>query len=132
MAEALRLAAEPDRAGEHLPLLAFADDDVSIKVLQSIAVDLGQLRQPWRTQINAILTEATLTVPAEDWMRRGGKLRYYRWAQRRWQERPFPSTDRRWRRRWASRISAPTASTPSLIAISPLTFFMRPRWLASI
>ncbi len=42
MAEALRLAAEPDRAGEHLPLLAFADDDVSIKVLQSIAVDLGQ------------------------------------------------------------------------------------------
>lgn len=42
MAEALRLAAEPDTAAEHQPLLAFAKDDVSIKVLQSIATDFGQ------------------------------------------------------------------------------------------
>ncbi|MEX0922653.1 MAG: hypothetical protein WD489_01675 [Rhodovibrionaceae bacterium] len=42
MAEALRLAAESDPAAEHLPILAYAGDDVSLKVLQSVATDFGQ------------------------------------------------------------------------------------------
>ena len=42
-------------------------------VSEGIAADLSQLRQPWRAQIGAILDEATLKVPTENWTRRGGK-----------------------------------------------------------
>ena len=52
----------------------FEGDAVDEALLsEGIAADLGQLRQPWRSQIDAILAEATLTMPAEHWMRRGGK-----------------------------------------------------------
>lgn len=42
MADALRLAPEPDPFNEHVPVVAYATDDVSVKVLQAVAADFGQ------------------------------------------------------------------------------------------
>ena len=42
MAEALSLAADPEQLNEHVALYAFASDDVSLKVLQSVGMDFGQ------------------------------------------------------------------------------------------
>ena len=42
MAEALRVAPEPDPFNEHQSVVAYATDDVSLKVLQAVATDFGQ------------------------------------------------------------------------------------------
>ena len=48
MAEALRLAADPDQFNSQLPVVAYATDDVSLKVLQSIATAFGQSQEAIR------------------------------------------------------------------------------------
>jgi ring-1,2-phenylacetyl-CoA epoxidase subunit PaaC len=40
---------------------------------EGIGCDLSALAPPWREQIGAILAEATLAVPGEAWMQRGGR-----------------------------------------------------------
>lgn len=50
-----------------------ADGVEEALVAESVAPDPGPLRQPWREQMEAILAEATLQIPGEQWMRRGGK-----------------------------------------------------------
>jgi ring-1,2-phenylacetyl-CoA epoxidase subunit PaaC len=42
-------------------------------VEQGIGCDLRALRDPWLDQVSKTLTEATLKLPAECWMQRGGK-----------------------------------------------------------
>jgi ring-1,2-phenylacetyl-CoA epoxidase subunit PaaC len=38
-----------------------------------LAPDLDQLRPLWQQKVHDVLTEATLTVPTNDWMQKGGK-----------------------------------------------------------
>jgi ring-1,2-phenylacetyl-CoA epoxidase subunit PaaC len=38
-----------------------------------IGADLAALHAPWRTHVERVLTDATLTVPADGWMHAGGK-----------------------------------------------------------
>ncbi|MEL6635141.1 MAG: 1,2-phenylacetyl-CoA epoxidase subunit PaaC [Bacteroidota bacterium] len=38
-----------------------------------IAVDLGRLQQHWQQRVREILTAATLDIPTETWMQKGGK-----------------------------------------------------------
>ena len=40
---------------------------------QRVAFDPANLRQPWLDHVKGILDEATLVLPAEAWMQRGGK-----------------------------------------------------------
>ncbi|MEH6470294.1 MAG: 1,2-phenylacetyl-CoA epoxidase subunit PaaC [Halopseudomonas sp.] len=42
-----------------------------------IGVDVTVLRDAWHAQVSAILTEATLTVPEDDWKVRGGREGYH-------------------------------------------------------
>ena len=56
----------------------FAADAVDSTLAESgVAGDVRALRDPWLAQVNALLAEATLTVPATQWMQgsrgRGGK-----------------------------------------------------------
>jgi ring-1,2-phenylacetyl-CoA epoxidase subunit PaaC len=52
----------------------FAADAVDLALIDSgIAADAGALRDPWLTAVRAVLGEATLTLPAGEWMQRGGK-----------------------------------------------------------
>lgn len=52
----------------------FEMDDIDRALLaEGIAVDLAALREPWLRLVHDTLQEATLTVPEESWMRRGGK-----------------------------------------------------------
>ena len=47
--------------------------DAVDETLQGIAADLSRLQPLWQQQLHAILDEATLTLPQENWTRRGGK-----------------------------------------------------------
>jgi ring-1,2-phenylacetyl-CoA epoxidase subunit PaaC len=40
---------------------------------QRVAFDSANLRQPWLDHVKGVLDEATLVLPAEAWMQRGGK-----------------------------------------------------------
>jgi ring-1,2-phenylacetyl-CoA epoxidase subunit PaaC len=52
----------------------FEMDAVDIEMMdQQIACDLRALRDPWLNQVSKTLEEATLEVPADCWMQRGGK-----------------------------------------------------------
>jgi len=52
----------------------FEPDAVDEALLtEGIAADLAQIQPNWWAQINAILDEATLKIPTENWTRRGGK-----------------------------------------------------------
>jgi ring-1,2-phenylacetyl-CoA epoxidase subunit PaaC len=42
-------------------------------VEQRIGCDLRMLHDPWLSQVSKTLKEATLKLPAECWMQRGGK-----------------------------------------------------------
>jgi ring-1,2-phenylacetyl-CoA epoxidase subunit PaaC len=42
-------------------------------VARGIGVDLSAIRQPWHAQIEKVLNEATLDMPADGWMQEGGK-----------------------------------------------------------
>ena len=52
----------------------FAPDAVEIELIDAgIAVDVRTLAAPWRQHVDAVLTEATLTTPADTFMQQGGK-----------------------------------------------------------
>ncbi len=42
-----------------------------------IGVDVSQLREPWLKQVSAIVGEATLQLPADDWKVNGGRNGYH-------------------------------------------------------
>ena len=52
----------------------FAPDEAELALARAgIACDGATLLPAWREAISAVLTEATLTVPAATWMQRGGR-----------------------------------------------------------
>ncbi|MEQ5800543.1 1,2-phenylacetyl-CoA epoxidase subunit PaaC [Halomonas sp. H10-9-1] len=55
------------------------DMDETEKLLadNGIGVDTTQLREEWLKQVNAILSEATLSVPEDGWAVRGGRIGYH-------------------------------------------------------
>jgi ring-1,2-phenylacetyl-CoA epoxidase subunit PaaC len=42
-------------------------------VAAGLAPDAAAMLEPWRTQVTDVLRRATLTVPADGWMQRGGR-----------------------------------------------------------
>jgi ring-1,2-phenylacetyl-CoA epoxidase subunit PaaC len=52
----------------------FEMDGVDIEMMEEqIACDLRALRDPWLNRVSQTLEQATLKVPADCWMQRGGK-----------------------------------------------------------
>ena len=52
----------------------FASDDIELAlVADGVAADPGALMPAWRDRVAAVLELATLTMPSETWMQRGGK-----------------------------------------------------------
>jgi ring-1,2-phenylacetyl-CoA epoxidase subunit PaaC len=52
----------------------FMADDVDREVASSgLGVDPSTLAEPWRAQVESVLREATLTIPAAGYMQRGGR-----------------------------------------------------------
>jgi ring-1,2-phenylacetyl-CoA epoxidase subunit PaaC len=52
----------------------FDADEVEVALTgEGIACDVRALEAPWREVIGAVLADATLAVPADGWMQRGGK-----------------------------------------------------------
>ncbi|MDI7862788.1 phenylacetate-CoA oxygenase subunit PaaC [Rhizobiaceae bacterium n13] len=50
-----------------------ADESEKGLVAEGIAADLSSLRDQWRTNVKAVLDEATLTMPQDGWMQKGGR-----------------------------------------------------------
>ncbi|HEY5718112.1 MAG TPA: 1,2-phenylacetyl-CoA epoxidase subunit PaaC, partial [Motiliproteus sp.] len=42
-----------------------------------IGVDVSQLRSAWHAEVSAVLNEATLSVPVDDWKVSGGRVGYH-------------------------------------------------------
>jgi len=63
-----------------------------------IACDPRSLAAPWREEVSAVLSEATLTLPAEAWMQSGGKRGVHTeqlghlLAEMQWLQRAYPGT----------------------------------------
>jgi ring-1,2-phenylacetyl-CoA epoxidase subunit PaaC len=56
----------------------FVVDDVERGLIEAgIAVDPASLRPRWLTTISNVLGEATLTVPQNDWMQKGGRVGHH-------------------------------------------------------
>ena len=53
------------------------DETEQLLVNEGIAVDVASLRDAWLQRVSDILTEATLTVPEDDWAVRGGRTGYH-------------------------------------------------------
>lgn len=52
----------------------FAMDDIDRRLAAlGIGVDLESLREPWNRTVDEVLSEATLTRPADGWMQSGGR-----------------------------------------------------------
>jgi ring-1,2-phenylacetyl-CoA epoxidase subunit PaaC len=52
----------------------FMADDVDRHIAaQGIGPDPSTLYEAWKNNVVSVLAEATLTVPADGWMQRGGK-----------------------------------------------------------
>jgi len=52
----------------------FAVDDSRARLIDAgIAVDPASLQPQWLKTISGIVSEATLTLPANDWMQQGGR-----------------------------------------------------------
>jgi ring-1,2-phenylacetyl-CoA epoxidase subunit PaaC len=49
------------------------DETDNVRADEDIGCDLPALAAPWREAVEAVLTEATLSVPKADFMQRGGK-----------------------------------------------------------
>ncbi|MCC6196931.1 MAG: phenylacetate-CoA oxygenase subunit PaaC, partial [Burkholderiales bacterium] len=66
-----------DRAWPYTGELFTADEVELALVEQGVAADPRALRDPWLADLHAVLAEATLTLPAGEWMQgargRGGK-----------------------------------------------------------
>jgi len=56
----------------------FELDELEQQLVEAgVAVDTPQLKAAWIEQVSAILTEATLAIPAGDWAVRGGRQGYH-------------------------------------------------------
>lgn len=56
----------------------FDVDDLERQLIDAgVAVDSASLRPQWLEKVSAILTEATLTVPEDSWVVRGGRVGYH-------------------------------------------------------
>ncbi len=53
------------------------DETEQLLVNEGIAVDVASLRETWLKMVSDILTEATLTVPEDEWAVRGGRTGYH-------------------------------------------------------
>ena len=53
------------------------DETEQLLADEGIGVDVSKLRDPWLAKVTEILTEATLTVPTEEWAVRGGRTGYH-------------------------------------------------------
>ncbi|MFP4137354.1 MAG: 1,2-phenylacetyl-CoA epoxidase subunit PaaC [Halomonas sp.] len=53
------------------------DDTERLLADEGIAVDTSKLRDEWHRQLSSILTQATLSVPEDDWAVRGGRIGYH-------------------------------------------------------
>ena len=52
----------------------FTPDAIELELIEAgVAADVRLLAEPWRRHVDAVLTEATLTVPREVFMQQGGK-----------------------------------------------------------
>jgi ring-1,2-phenylacetyl-CoA epoxidase subunit PaaC len=52
----------------------FAADDVDTELAQAgVGADPAALHEPWARHVGTILSDATLALPADGWMQRGGK-----------------------------------------------------------
>ncbi|HUH48827.1 MAG TPA: 1,2-phenylacetyl-CoA epoxidase subunit PaaC [Mycoplana sp.] len=68
-----RIAATLDELWPYTGELFEMDASEKGLVDAGIAVDLASLRDQWRTRIQAVLEEATLTTPEDGWMQKGGR-----------------------------------------------------------
>ncbi|HIL20732.1 MAG TPA: phenylacetate-CoA oxygenase subunit PaaI [Candidatus Thioglobus sp.] len=56
----------------------FEVDDLELQLIDAgVAVDSRQLKSAWQQQLSNILSEATLTMPNDDWTVRGGREGYH-------------------------------------------------------
>ena len=56
----------------------FQSDEIEETLLESgIGADLSKIQSAWKERVNAVLIEATLTVPENDWAQTGGKNGYH-------------------------------------------------------
>ncbi len=53
------------------------DETEQLLADEGIGVDVSKLRDAWLAKVTEILTEATLTVPTEEWAVRGGRTGYH-------------------------------------------------------
>lgn len=68
-----RIAAALDELWPYTGELFEMDAPEKGLVETGIAVDLGSLRDQWRTNVKSVLEEATLTTPEDGWMQKGGR-----------------------------------------------------------
>lgn len=78
----------------------FEMDDVEIYMQEAgIGVDLKAIQQLWNKRVDAILKEATLTRPEDDWMQTGGKTGIHSeqmgliLAEMQWMQRAYPNME---------------------------------------
>ena len=50
-----------------------ADDSEQRLIADGVAIDPASLRETWQQTISSVLVEATLTLPANPWVQRGGR-----------------------------------------------------------
>lgn len=55
----------------------FCDDGDRDLIAQGIAIDPATLRDTWRATIAEVFTEATLVLPGNDWMQKGGRVGHH-------------------------------------------------------
>ena len=53
-------------------LFAMNDTDTAM-VSEGVGVDLAAIKPLWTARIRAVLDEATINIPAEAWMQKGGR-----------------------------------------------------------
>jgi len=58
---------------EYTPEFFMADELDEVAALSGVGVAFPALKQPWLERVSAIMTGATITVPADAWGQRGGK-----------------------------------------------------------
>lgn len=68
-----RAQAAIDALWRYTDELFFMDETDQQLIGQGIGIDLETLREPWRNYITAILEEATLTLPSNNWKQSGGR-----------------------------------------------------------
>ena len=68
-----RAQAAVDELWRYTGELFLVDDVDRALVAAGLAPDASALLEPWRAQVTDVLHRATLAVPADGWMQRGGR-----------------------------------------------------------